>query len=210
LIKCVIEKYHTLVDTIGTIQNNQEEEQEDSRSSFMCILMDVPLWILENLVALTAGLLYRGYFLRFTNHEHPITFDLTPYGDLAMIQALAPEEEEEEDKEQQHKEYQRITTSSLFKKKKSFFLPLLVRFHLDLIQILTIRCPREPRWQCARGDLLMNPLYSASTMSPDPKEALKGYLVAASLATNFFSENTTTSIIEIFDQSSLVRMVSDE
>ncbi|KAG6622026.1 Tetratricopeptide repeat [Phytophthora cinnamomi] len=38
----------------------------------------------------------------------------------------------------------------------------------------------------------------------DPRSALKGYLVAASLATNFFSD--MVSVVDIIDQSSLVRL----
>jgi len=39
----------------------------------------------------------------------------------------------------------------------------------------------------------------------DPLSALKGYLVAASLATNFFAD--MVSVVDIIDQTSLVRLV---
>ena len=51
-------------------------------------------------------------------------------------------------------------------------------------------------------ELLFN---SCKMLLLDPCAALKRYLVAASLATNFFAD--MVSVVDIIDQSSLVRLV---
>ncbi|GMF28339.1 unnamed protein product [Phytophthora lilii] len=194
------------------------------------VLMVLPLWIVETLVCVSAGLLHRAYMRNACDYR--VSFDLTPYGDLAFLEAFAPDTV----KATQAASDAGTADASTAENTDAQFatVPFLKKFQSDLVALhakalesLVCRCGREPRWHCAKADLLLNPiskqrLASASgkfnyvgmlgdyllmivVFSVDPRAALNGYLVAASLATNFFSD--MVSVVDIIDQSSLVRLV---
>ncbi|KAG7386436.1 hypothetical protein PHYPSEUDO_000265 [Phytophthora pseudosyringae] len=180
---------------------NEKQIEERSRK----VLMGLPLWIVETLVCVSAGLLHRAYMRNACDYR--VSFDLTPYGDLAFLEAFAP------DTPSTTSESRTVSNASTENPDTQFAtVPFVKKFQADLVGLhsrglesLVCRCGREPRWHCAKADLLLNPLSKQRlTSASDPRAALKGYLVAASLATNFFSD--MVSVVDIIDQSSLVRL----
>lgn len=171
---------------------DEEEIEKMSNEVLMCL----PLWIVETLVSVSAGLLLRAYMRNACDYR--VSFDLTPYGELAFLEAFAPDMPSTANADGSDTQF---TTVPFVKN----FQTDLVGLHSKSLESLVRRCGREPRWNCAKADLLLNPLSKQRlTSSSDPRAALKGYLVAASLATNFFSD--AVSVVDIIDQSSLVRL----
>ncbi|CAK4397881.1 unnamed protein product [Aphanomyces euteiches] len=144
---------------------------------------DLPLSVLETCVSLVAGILQRAYTLNLC--EYRVSYDLAPYGDLAVLVAFAPNEPN-------------ATTDPVMKLNQSD----LVQLHGNCLAALLKRSPREPRWHCASADVSINPIVLQKLSSAgDFKSAVRSYLVAASLATNFFSQ-----LGDMLDHSSLVRL----
>ncbi|GLE05207.1 hypothetical protein PINS_up014195 [Pythium insidiosum] len=167
---------------LGETSTEDDEAQE--------LMLDMPLWALDTLVCVVAGLLHRAT-MRNTS-DHRINFDLTPYGDVALLVAFAPEPS---------KVKTDVSTTALL---KTWLLDLVV-LHARAVRCLVRRCPRDPRWHSARADLTLHPVVRLKQPSQsDPRAALRSYLVAASLATNHFADGT--SVIDIIDQGSLVRL----
>ncbi|ETM54666.1 hypothetical protein, variant 1 [Phytophthora nicotianae] len=175
-------------------------KQIEERSKQM--LLGLPLWLVETLVCVSAGLLHRAYMRNACDYR--VSFDLTPYGDLAFLEAFSPDTSfmpSEPGAAGTEKSDIQFATVPFVKN----FQADLVGLHFRALESLVCRCGREPRWHCAKADLLLNPLSKQRLASTsDPLAALKGYLVAASLATNFFSD--MVSVVDIIDQSSLVRL----
>ncbi|CAI5723771.1 unnamed protein product [Peronospora effusa] len=176
--------------SLSDSSGDEKQTEVESKKLLMCL----PLWIVETLVCVSAGLLYRAYVRHACDYR--VSFDLTPYGDLAFLEAFAPDTP--------------LTTSQtrttgatvLFVKT---YQEDLVELHSKALESLVCRCGREPRWHCAKADVLLNPLSKRRFSSTcDPGAALKCYLVAASLATNYFAD--MVSVVDIIDQSSLVRL----
>ncbi|KAI9998267.1 hypothetical protein PInf_002637 [Phytophthora infestans] len=169
------------------------------------VLLALPLWIVETLVCASAGLLHRAYMRNACGYR--VSFDLTPYGDLAFLEAFASDTSPvpsvsgpASNGTAENSDTQFATVPFVRN-----FQEDLVGLHSRALESLVCRCGREPRWHCAKADLLLNPLSKQRLASTsDPLAALKGYLVAASLATNFFSD--MVSVVDIIDQSSLVRL----
>ncbi|KAF1318378.1 hypothetical protein FI667_g14007, partial [Globisporangium splendens] len=189
---------------LDAVASDREAVDEDAEA--LQLLIDLPLWILETLVCISAGLLQRAYMRNICDYR--ISFELTPYGDLAFLQAFATETPKKKSAaEEEAKESANSSTGGNF-----MTAPFIKSFQADLVALhssglncLLTRCSREPRWHCAKADLSLNPIVKQKLSSTsDPHAALKGYLVAASLATNFFSD--MTSVVDIIDQSSLVRL----
>ncbi|KAJ8530375.1 hypothetical protein ON010_g14537 [Phytophthora cinnamomi] len=208
LVATILLKWRELMSAIRADpgDNGGDERQIEDKSKK--VFMDLPLWIVETLVCVSAGLLHRAYMRNACDYR--VSFDLTPYGDLAFLEAFASdlpktvsaafESGSGETGNTEGADAQFATVPFL----KNFQTDL-VGLHARALESLACRCGREPRWHCAKADLLLNPLSKQRLASAsDPRSALKGYLVAASLATNFFSD--MVSVVDIIDQSSLVRL----
>ncbi|KAK1934438.1 Integrator complex subunit 8 [Phytophthora citrophthora] len=196
LVAEILLKWRELANTVraSVVDNSGDEKEIEERSNE--VLMCLPLWIVETLVSVSAGLLLRAYMRNACDYR--VSFDLTPYGELAFLEAFAPDMPSTASTDGSDTQF---TTVPFVKN----FQADLVGLHSKALETLVRRCGREPRWNCAKADLLLNPLSRQRlTSSSDPRAALKGYLVAASLATNFFSD--TVSVVDIIDQSSLVRL----
>ncbi|TMW58046.1 hypothetical protein Poli38472_013520 [Pythium oligandrum] len=183
---------HLLHEVLRCRRAEAETTGDEDEDGWLVML---PLWLLETLVSVSAGLLHRASTRNLSDHR--VSFDLTPYGDVALLVAFAPEttgpSEDVSD--------EALATTQLIKSS----LREIVALHAKGIASLVRRCPREPRWHSARADLALFPLTKAKQPSPsDPRAALCDYLAAASLATNYFSDSV--SAIDIIDQNSLVRM----
>ncbi|RHY28218.1 hypothetical protein DYB32_006133 [Aphanomyces invadans] len=179
------------------------KEVADAAAPRECLVEWVPVPVLDTIVSLTAGLLQRAYALNLC--EYRVSYDLTPYGDLAILMAFAPDNPTGVDAVQSVK----ATQSEI------------VQVHLVCLQALVTRCPRDPRWHCARADVAVNPIVlqklSSAPGTPqrghhvldtrvvwaDFTAAVRSYLVAASLATNFFED---AQFADVIDHGSLVRL----
>ncbi|OQR84527.1 hypothetical protein ACHHYP_13283 [Achlya hypogyna] len=149
-------------------------------------VVELPVAALDTVISLCAGLLQRAYSMNLC--EYRVSFDLVPYGDLAVMLAFGPNDAAGP-----------MDPVQSMKMAQSD----VVKLHGTVLAILLERCPREPRWHCAMADVCVNPivLQKVSSVS-DFKSALRHYLAAASLATNFFAAGT----VEHIDHSSLVRL----
>ncbi|KAG2761888.1 hypothetical protein PC129_g5155 [Phytophthora cactorum] len=201
----ILLKWRELVNAVraSLADGASNEKQIEERSKQ--VLLGLSLWIVETLVCVSAGLLHRAYMRNACDYR--VSFDLTPYGDLAFLEAFSP------DTSSMPSEAGAASSAGAENSDTQFAtVPFVRNFQADLVGLhsralesLVCRCGREPRWHCARADLLLNPLSKQRLASTsDPLAALKGYLVAASLATNFFSD--MVSVVDIIDQSSLVRL----
>lgn len=164
------------------------------------LLVDLPLWMLEAVVCVCAGLLHRSSMRSLSDHR--VSFDLNPYGDLALLVAFAPDTPKKKGADETTQDPSlHVATASFLRNA----LPEIVSLHARGVQCLVQRCPREPRWQSAYAELVLYPIVKLKQPSlSDPRAALCGYLSAASLATNFFSDDAPMT--DIIDQSSLVRL----
>uniref|UniRef100_K3WYF7 INTS8 TPR repeats domain-containing protein n=1 Tax=Globisporangium ultimum (strain ATCC 200006 / CBS 805.95 / DAOM BR144) TaxID=431595 RepID=K3WYF7_GLOUD len=200
LVADILLKRKQVLDAVAS-----DHEALDEDAEALQLLIDLPLWLLETLTCISAGLLQRAYMRNICDYR--ISFELTPYGDLAFLQAFATETPKKKSTEEETKESVDSSAGGNFMTApfiKSFQADL-VALHSNGLNCLLTRCSREPRWHCAKADLSLNPIVKQKLSSTsDPHAALKGYLVAASLATNFFSD--MTSVVDIIDQSSLVRL----
>ncbi|RLO06509.1 hypothetical protein DYB28_002032 [Aphanomyces astaci] len=145
----------------------------------------LPVSVLHVVISLTAGLLQRMYALNLC--EYRISYDLTPYGDLAILTAFAPS----------------AADLPCGDPAQSVKVPQadVVLVHLACLHALLARCPRDPRWHCAQADISVNPIVLQKLSSAaDFKAAVRSYLVAASLATNFFAD---PEFAEVIDHGSL-------
>lgn len=139
----------------------KEVQQDHEDIEVLQLLIDLPLWILETLVCISAGLLHRAHMRNICDYR--ISFELTPYGDLAFLQAFAPETvkkkavaaADDESKE----------SSSSLPDSSFMTAPFIKNFQADLVALhhsglncLTKRCSREPRWHCSRADISLNPI----------------------------------------------------
>ncbi|KAE8970641.1 hypothetical protein PR002_g27058 [Phytophthora rubi] len=106
--------------------------------------------------------------------DYRVSFDLTPYGDLAFLEAFGPD-----------------TTKTASTSSESG------PGEAGSAETADAQFATVPFFKNFQADLRL-------TSASDPRSALKGYLVAASLATNFFSD--MVSVVDIIDQSSLVRL----
>lgn len=206
LVADAILKWREVVNTIRLNLEENDNAEEDVEEELTKMLSGLPLWIVEVLVCVSAGLLHRAYMRNICDYR--VSFDLTPYGDLAFLEAFAPDSSKAAPKPSETADITNMDTSDA----QFATVPFLKAFQVDLVALhakalesLVRRCGREPRWHCAKADLLLNPISKQRLASAsDPRAALKGYLVAASLATNFFSD--MVSVVDIIDQSSLVRL----
>ncbi|CAH0480644.1 unnamed protein product [Peronospora belbahrii] len=194
LVTEILLKWREWVSAIRASLADSSDDEKQTETESKKLLICLPVWFLETLVCVTAGLLHRAYIRNAC--EYRVSFDLTPYGDLAFLEAFAPDTPSIASKPRS------AGATVLFVKT---FQDDLVRLHSRALDSLVCRCGREPRWRCAKADILLNPLSKQRLSSTsDPCGALKSYLVAASLATNFFAD--MVSVVDIIDQSSLVRL----
>ncbi|OQR93690.1 hypothetical protein THRCLA_08371 [Thraustotheca clavata] len=151
-------------------------------------VVELPIVALDTIISLCAGLLQRAYAMNLC--EYRISYDLVPYGDLAIMIAFGPNDSG-------------IAMDPVQSMKMA--QSDIVKLHQTVLNTLLLRCPREPRWHCAMADVYVNPIVLQKLSSVgDFKSALKHYLAATMLATNFFSE--AGPIEELIDHSSLVRL----
>lgn len=230
LMADVLLKRRSLVEVKDVESRSNGTSGVNEEENAVKLMEDLPVWIVETLVCISAGLLHRALMRNISDYR--VTFDLTPYGDLAFLQAFAPE-----DGKAGMNDAVKIEPGSDASFGSSSFLRSyqsdLAALHRTGLACLVGRCGREPRWHCARADLALNPIVrqklsaTPGTYQPDrcsssmhanilcdcrrfiplldPRSALKGYLVAASLATNYFAD--MASVVDIIDQTSLVRLV---
>ncbi|POM68033.1 Cyclophilin putative, partial [Phytophthora palmivora] len=205
LVADVLLKWRDIVNEVRASLTDSPSDENAIEERSKKVLMGLPLWTVESLVCASAGLLHRAYMRNACDYR--VSFDLTPYGDLAFLEAFAPDtplvsfEAGANGNANTDASDTEFATVPFVKK----FQTDLVNLHSRALESLVVRCGREPRWHCAKSDLLLNPLSKQRLASTsDPLAALKGYLVAASLATNFFSD--MVSVVDIIDQSSLVRL----
>ncbi|KDO30621.1 hypothetical protein SPRG_04521 [Saprolegnia parasitica CBS 223.65] len=147
---------------------------------------ELPIPALDALISLCAGLLQRAYAMNLC--EYRISYDLVPYSDLAIMLAFGPND-----------------AGGAMDPVQSMKLAQsdVVKLHQLVLTTLLSRSPREPRWHVAMADVCVNPIVLQKLSSVgDYKTALRHYLAAASLATNFFAFGT----VDLIDQSSLVRL----
>ncbi|KAL8002991.1 putative integrator complex subunit 8 [Plasmopara halstedii] len=197
----ILLKWRELTNTVSTGLSKVPDTEQQNHDRFM-VLMGLPLWVVEILVCISAGLLHRAYMCNTCDYR--VSFDLNPYGELAYLAAFAP------DVSLMPLEASAASTGS--SDEQFATVPFVKHFQVDLVELhskalqtLVSRCGREPRWHCAKADLLLNPLTKQRLASTsDPRAALESYLVAALLATNFFSD--MISVVDVIDQSSLVRL----
>lgn len=166
----VVLKRRELVAAIGSPESkNADDEQEET----VDILVDLPLWVLETLVCMSAGLLHRAFMRNICDYR--ISFDLTPYGDLALLQAFAPEhaakkkpvegDMQSEDALKEAAESSEYMTGTFLKNVQAD----LVTLHTEGLGCLFQRCAREPRWHCAKADLSLNPVIKQKLSSAPGK-----------------------------------------
>lgn len=167
LVADILLKRRQVLDVLAAAATSRTDGQlvDDADAEAQQLLLDLPLWILETLVCLAAGLLHRAYMRNISDYR--ISFELTPYGDLAFLQAFAPETLK--------KRVQGTTTTAdsggdsdaKDADSTSVFLtaPFMKSFQADLVALhsnglvcLSKRCAREPRWHCARADMSLNPI----------------------------------------------------
>lgn len=139
----------------------KEVQQDTEGTEVLQLLIDLPLWILETLVCISAGLLHRAHMRNICDYR--ISFELTPYGDLAFLQAFAPETVKKKaaaTADDESKESPSSPPDSSF-----MTAPFIKNFQADLVALhhsglncLTKRCSREPRWHCSRADISLNPI----------------------------------------------------
>ncbi|OWZ22487.1 Cyclophilin [Phytophthora megakarya] len=202
LVADILLKWRELVNVVRSSLPNIPDDKGRVEERLKKVLMGLPLWIVETLACAFAGLLHRAYMRNACDYR--VSFDLTPYGDLAFMEAFAPDTPSESGTSGTGNTDTSDTQFGTVPFVKNFQTDL-VELHSKALESLVGRCGREPRWHCAKADLLLNPLTKQRlASSSDPLAALRGYLVAASLATNFFSD--MISVVDIIDQSSLVRL----
>lgn len=139
-----------------------KEGQQDEDTEVLQLLIDLPLWILETLVCISAGLLHRAHMRNICDYR--ISFELTPYGDLAFLQAFAPETVKKKAPAADD-ESKESSSSSSAPDGNFMTAPFIKNFQADLVALhhsglncLAKRCSREPRWHCSRADISLNPL----------------------------------------------------
>lgn len=115
-------------------------------------MVDLPVWIVETLVCISAGLLHRAHMRNACDYR--VSFDLTPYGDLAFLQAFAPEDSKTDGVKSELGSESTLTSAQFLRSYQSDLVGLL----LAGLDSLVRRCGREPRWHCARADLALNPI----------------------------------------------------
>lgn len=156
----------------ASTSSSSSESRGDAAVEVAQLWLDLPLWILETLVCIAAGLLHRASMRNICDYR--ISFELTPYGDLAFLQAFAPETslpsssssrkrsapgdsssttDDAEDAETALANANALTPPFI----KSFQADL-VALHRNGLACLAKRCAREPRWHCARADIALNPI----------------------------------------------------
>lgn len=115
-------------------------------------MLDLPVWIVETLVCISAGLLHRAHMRNVCDYR--VSFDLTPYGDLAFLQAFAAEDPSPETIKSESGSETTMSSTHFLRSYQSDLIGLL-QAGLDA---LVRRCGREPRWHCAKADLALNPI----------------------------------------------------
>lgn len=159
LVAEILLKRRQVLETVADGSDVQDEEVEA-----LHLLSDLPLWILETLVCSSAGLLQRAYMRNICDYR--ISFELTPYGDLAFLQAFSPESSKkktagsaptDEDAKQESSD-SNVGGSFLTAPFIKSFQADLVSLHRSGLNCLLTRCSREPRWHCAKADLSLNPI----------------------------------------------------
>lgn len=136
--------------TSGSSHNggNSDVKQGDSANE----MVDLPVWVVETLVCISAGLLHRAHMRNACDYR--VSFDLTPYGDLAFLQAFAPEDGKVDSVKSEPGSESTLTSAQFLRSYQSDLVALL----LAGLDALVRRCGREPRWHCARADLALNPI----------------------------------------------------
>ncbi|KAI9922362.1 hypothetical protein PsorP6_001236 [Peronosclerospora sorghi] len=147
LLADVFMKWRECVDAIDANSLDSCGDETPAVAELRKVLMSLPLLTVEILVSTCAGLLHRANMRNVCDYR--VSFDLSPYGDLAFLEAFAPE--------------MPLTTfdSSTSDNTVQFlntFQNDLVQLHAAALENLVYRCCREPRWHCAKADVLLNPI----------------------------------------------------
>jgi hypothetical protein len=142
------------------------------------LLVDLPLWVMDTLVCVCAGLLHRSSMRSLSDHR--VSFDLNPYGDVALLVAFAHEnpKKKSDDDPTGVGDAQLPTTPFL-----KATLPEIVALHARGVQCLVRRCPREPRWHSARADLTLYPIVRLKQPSLSGNVALLSSMMYIYMAT---------------------------
>lgn len=140
-----------------------KEAHQAEDAEVLQLLIELPLWILETLVCISAGLLHRAHMRNISDYR--ISFELTPYGDLAFLQAFAPETVKTKAAAAAATDEESKESSSSPSDSNFMTAPFIKSFQADLVALhqsglncLTKRCSREPRWHCSKADISLNPI----------------------------------------------------
>ncbi|KAE9132438.1 hypothetical protein PF010_g3189 [Phytophthora fragariae] len=172
LVASILLKWREWVNLVRANSTGDSDDEKQIEDKSKKVLMGLPLSIVETLVCVSAGLLHRAFMRNACDYR--VSFDLTPYGDLAFLEAFGPD-----------------TTKTASTSSESG------PGEAGSAETADAQFATVPFFKNFQADLRL-------TSASDPRSALKGYLVAASLATNFFSD--MVSVVDIIDQSSLVRL----
>uniref|UniRef100_M4BRJ6 Uncharacterized protein n=1 Tax=Hyaloperonospora arabidopsidis (strain Emoy2) TaxID=559515 RepID=M4BRJ6_HYAAE len=147
LVTEILLKCREWADAVRASLADNSGDEERIKLDVTQALMYLPLRIVETLVCVSAGLLHRASMYNMCGYR--VSFDLTPYGDLAFLEAFAPDTPSTASGPGSSG-----STVSFLKN----FQGDLVRLHFAALESLVCRCNREPRWHCAKADILLNPL----------------------------------------------------
>ena len=139
----------------------------------------------SSIAVLVAGILQRIQLQKVKMKT--LRLDLAAYGDLAVIVASVGG-----------------NATCL----DGFLQDLNSLWHLlfDCVQLLTEYSPRDQLWHCALGDLLMHPFDPTHTKH-DYHGAIKKFLCAAYLMTDFYQGKPGVSILQQIPENMLLRLM---
>lgn len=157
----------------------------ESKCQFLDKLTSV---VHASLAAATAGFLQRmqlqGKYLEV------FRLDLVPYGDLAVLIATAAVNHEPEAAS--------VITHENFEQ--------LWHFLFRCVTLLTKFSPREPKWHCALGDLLIHPFQDAKR-NAKYNEALREFLYAIYLLTDYFGDSNSRLLQQV-PENTMLRLLA--
>nr|CCA14567.1 cyclophilin putative [Albugo laibachii Nc14] len=162
----------TLFSATLSAQKNLSVDRTDQPGlTWDDILDEISHSLLQQVVDIAAGLLSRC----LVRYKSRTMFDLTPFGDLALVVAFANSATDQEETKEFRQDAAKLLQSGVSK--------------------LVERSPNNYQWHLARANLLLNPI--SSHLESDPRAALCDYVLAASVATNFFSDSRpVTAVID--------------
>ena len=214
-LKAIVLQYTRV--RLANVQNDENSQNDDDDcASWLGCASPV---VLETLASLCAGALYRGHVLNIYCKMWS-TMDLAAYHEMAILlsagfcssssptttQSSSLEEDTHGD-----------APECLVESKLVDHMDELCHMTLRLVQRLTQICPRESRWRCALGDLILNsPASITNAMFRLQSRhnhlryvlALRQYLITSCLTTRHVQDNPDKLMIEdALDAGIIARMI---